>query len=830
MQHFGLTAFRPGQQRVVEAVFAGRDCLCIMPTGGGKSLCFQLPAVARPGTVLVVSPLIALMQDQVDSLLARDISATFINSSLGFAEQQQRMTLMSEGRYDLVYIAPERMRSKSFLDALRSTHVQLLAIDEAHCISQWGHDFRPDYARLGRLRQTIGSPQTIALTATATRTVRQDVCDVLQLRQPAVFVSGFARENLGLSVATPSSNSHKDQLLERFLAGNPGSGIIYCSTRKACEHLTELLRTRQSRSVAAYHAGRESGERREIQEAFSAGKIDLIVATNAFGMGIDKSNLRFVIHYNLPGSIEAYYQEAGRAGRDGLPARCLMLYSYQDRFIQEFFIENSYPSREIVRQVYEFLCQIPADPVEITLQELQHQLGLSVGTEGIRVSENLLEKSGAIERMDTRENLASVRISSDLPTLVDLLPREARTRRRVLRAVESRAGPLSGERIWFSPPELARQLDMSGEALQRNLRELNQLDCFDYVPPFRGRAVHVVRRVPFHQLDIDFSELQLRKEEEYRRLASVMAFAESRRCRQVEILGYFGDEPTNDCRQCDNCIGRGETADNSAADTPVEDHAGAAYAIQVALSGIARTRGRFGQTLIAQMLCGSNARKPKQLGLDRLSTHGLLKSLSQSEAGQLIDCLIDAGLVRKDEQQRFRPVVQITSDGQESLRGNRLHSALAALPAPLLKKLDWQFRNHQPVIGETVAHSSATPGPPVDENANGGGHSGTTAPEPPPANQETAADRAIHRADVAAGSWRLDGSHGEHTGTRVHPDWYWTWKLYAAGFQASEVLQIRGIPRAELDRHLEMAAAHALPVPATWLDTLQPPHEIRKSQ
>jgi ATP-dependent DNA helicase RecQ len=826
LQRFGLHSFRTGQRRVLDAVFSGVDCLCIMPTGGGKSLCYQLPAVAREGTVLVVSPLIALMQDQVEALEGRGISATFINSSLSVAQQQQRVTCMAEGRYDLVYIAPERMRSRSFLEALASTTVQLLAIDEAHCISQWGHDFRPDYARLGRLRHQIGSPQTIALTATATRTVQQDICQILQLQSPAVFVTGFARDNLALAVATPASNANKDGMLMEFLQSCPGNGIIYCATRKACDHLTEVLQGQLPRNVAAYHAGMDSAARRNIQEEFSSGKIEVIVATNAFGMGIDKSDLRFVIHYNLPGSVEAYYQEAGRAGRDGLPARCLMLYSWQDRFIQEFFIENSYPSPDVVRQVYQFLCNCPLDPVEMTLLELQQEIGLSIGTEGIRVSEALLEKAGAIERMDAQHNMASVRIRSDLPTLVDLLPREARARRKVLRGIESRIGPLRGERIFFAPNDLARQLDMTWESIQRNLRELNRLDCFDYVPAFRGRAIHVLQRRPFEELAIDFEELERRKQDEYRRLRSVIAFAASSRCRQREILEYFGDEDRQSCGRCDNCVS-GSTMPalpGKGGRREIEGNEGAAYAVQVTLSGIARTHGRIGQTLIARMLCGSGAKKLKQLGLHRLSTHGLLKGLGQTSASDLIGYLVDAGLARKEETQRFRPVVAITDRGQEVLRGNHLESALSAIPRKMIDLLNRELGGKRPVL-------AGSDGPIGARRAagNAGNDRDAESANPAPTLPDVGTDASDRTGPAAARPSRAaepEWSRRDPTGSEavphsvIHPTWYWTWWLFSQGRSAAEIGEIRGLHGSELESHLRIAASQGHEIHNKWLSGL----------
>ncbi len=299
---FGLREFRPGQREVIETVLAGRDCLCVMPTGGGKSLCYQLPALAQGGVTLVISPLIALMKDQVDSLLAPDLPATFINSTLSAEEQGERLAGMAAGRYKLVYVVPERFRSPRFVEAARQSDVRLLAVDEAHCVSEWGHDFRPDYARLGHFRAELGSPPTIALTATATDAVRRDIVELLNLHEPAVFVTGFARPNLFYSVHVCPSDRDKDETLFRFLAENAGSGIVYASTRKRCEELAQRIAERTGRSTVVYHAGLAPQDRRAAQEAFMQGDREIAVATLAFGMGIDKADVRFVVHYNLPGS------------------------------------------------------------------------------------------------------------------------------------------------------------------------------------------------------------------------------------------------------------------------------------------------------------------------------------------------------------------------------------------------------------------------------------------------------------------------------------------------------------------------------------------------
>lgn len=822
LTRFGLQKFRAGQQHVVDAVFDGHDCLCIMPTGGGKSLCFQLPAIAREGTVLVVSPLIALMKDQVDRLLQQNVSATYINSSLSATEQFDRIDRMAAGEYDLIYIAPERMRSQRFIEAIEATKIQLLAIDEAHCISQWGHDFRPDYGRLGRLRQKIGAPQTIALTATATAHVREDICQVLEFDDPKIFVSGFARENLALSVTKPTSNSEKDQQLLQFIKSNAGAGIVYCSTRKACDHLSELLDKKLKREVSVYHAGLDPLARKKVQEKFSAGEIDVIVATNAFGMGIDKSDLRFVIHYNLPGSIEAYYQEAGRAGRDGKPARCQLMYSYQDRFIQEFFIENSYPSRDVVEQVYRFLCQVKADPIELTLQELQNEIGISVGTEGIRVSETLLEKSGALERLDSQQNLASVRIDSKLPTIVDMLPREATKRRHVLRAVESKIGTLKGERVYFATQDLCEETEMNWNGVQRALRELNKLDCFDYVPPFRGRAIHMLKRGPFKELKIDFRELEKRKTEEFKRLESVITFAVSRSCRQLEILDYFGDEIRKPCSKCDNCDPSGQGGRERNEDLVISENLGSLYVIQVTLSGVARGHGRYGKNLIAQMLCGSTNKKMKQLGLRKLSTYGLLKKLNQMDTVAIIDCLLSARLLNQIEQKKFRPLVAISQEGTDVMRGFNLQKPLAFLPDPLRKRLNRKFGKECPQIAEYTPdwHEPDTVTEEInvlEPNQEKSDLSNAILPSEP---RKTPLFDDIETREDQGHSKAIEPQLARPQATSaVRPSYAWTYKLLEKGFSRDEVQQIRSLSSAEVTAHLELAEEHGWRVPTGWRET-----------
>lgn len=338
---FGLDDFRPAQREVIEQVLAGRDVLCVMPTGAGKSLCYQLPAAIQGGLTIVVSPLISLMEDQVQRLRDEGIAATVINSTISPMLQRKILAALRKGYEGLLYVAPERFFAESFQDVMATLRPRLFAIDEAHCISQWGHDFRPEYSRLGEVRQRLGNPPTIALTATATHDVRQDIIQQLGLRDPQVFVTGFDRSNLIYESRKVSRIAEKNATLLDLLRREPGSCIIYCATRRTVDTLTDLVaHSLRDRSVFAYHAGMDMAARTANQEQFMQTPGAIAIATNAFGMGINKPDVRAVIHYNIPGTLEAYYQEAGRAGRDGRTSRCTILFSYQDRRTQEFFIDQ----------------------------------------------------------------------------------------------------------------------------------------------------------------------------------------------------------------------------------------------------------------------------------------------------------------------------------------------------------------------------------------------------------------------------------------------------------------------------------------------------------
>lgn len=392
--YFGYDSFRTGQEKVIEKVLNGQDTLCVMPTGGGKSLCYQVPALVMEGTVLVISPLISLMKDQVDALRQAGISAAYINSTMTAEEYQETMDATIRGEYRLLYIAPERLDSPAFTNRLQLMNVPLVAIDEAHCISQWGHDFRPSYRNIRRMVSLFhDKPAVLALTATATPAVREDICAQLTIDENSTVMTGFERENLTFSVI---KGQNREKFVIDYVKKNEGeAGIIYAATRKAVDQLYEVLSKRGVR-VGKYHAGLSDDMRATGQEQFLNDETSVMIATNAFGMGIDKSNIRYVIHYQMPRNMESYYQEAGRAGRDGLKSDCTLLFSSQDVQTQRFLIDQSLDETRIPMELGKLQSMVDYCHTEVCLQKfIVHYFG----------EENVQDCERCANCTDTRESL-----------------------------------------------------------------------------------------------------------------------------------------------------------------------------------------------------------------------------------------------------------------------------------------------------------------------------------------------------------------------------------------------------------------------------------------
>jgi RecQ family ATP-dependent DNA helicase len=720
--NFGFADFRKGQREVIEAVLGGHDTVVVMPTGGGKSLCYQLPALMMEGATLVVSPLIALMKDQVDALRARDLPATFINSSIDFEEQKARVQGIRHGRFKLVYVAPERFRSSHFVEALRSAQISLIAVDEAHCISTWGHDFRPDYLRLRGALESIGRPQTLALTATATPYVRADIIEQLQLRSPRAFVSGFDRPNLSINVTHTQKEREKITRIRALAARHAGgSGIIYTSTRKAVEQVTSRLKT-AGLSVVAYHAGMDDAARVAAQDEFMSGRTQMIVATNAFGMGIDKPDIRFVAHYQMPGSIEAYYQEIGRAGRDSLVSDCELLFNYADKRTQDYFIEGSYPPPELIARVYEALVATGQQRIELSTREIAGRAGLR-NEMAVQSALITLEKAGHIERGAGGENRASIKLLMTPQGAREALGARDTRARQALIGLLGGYDVNAGAETEVNVAELSESIGLDLAATRRSLSALQSAGIISYTPARRTRGLAMLDERPAETLRIRPRDLARRAALEQRKLREMISFCYTERCYRAFILDYFGD-PHHDenCGMCGNCVAelRGEPAPMKGKAVPlgpagkldafVREHTAFALdleeeldeqsrirrareraetregaeeseisvtqaralteeeglLVRKILACAARMQGRFGKGLLAATLRGSRAKNVRDAGLSELSTYGILDDMTQEELLLYIDALVAAGCLNITGG--AYPTVSLSSLGADVMR------------------------------------------------------------------------------------------------------------------------------------------------------------------
>ncbi|NCB20820.1 MAG: RecQ family ATP-dependent DNA helicase [Clostridia bacterium] len=557
--HFNYGSFRPGQEKAIDAILAGKNVLAVLPTGGGKSMIFQLPALILEGISIVVSPLIALMKDQVDSLSSVGIPATFINSSISLSETNTRLKDVANGSYRLVYVAPERFYNKFFLEQLKAIKVSLFAIDEAHCISQWGHDFRPSYLRLKEVIKLCGSPIVVALTATATPEVREDIIRQLALNNYESVISGFERPNLHFAVVLTNNSKKLEYILSVAREQEDGFGIIYAGTRSKVDEIVEFL-SDNGIPALAYHAGMDSNSREWVQERFMKGEVKIVVATNAFGLGINKKDIRFVIHNDLPGTVEAYYQEAGRAGRDAKDSYCILFYSPSDRYLQEFFIAGDNPSPELIKDVYRFLIdeyeynQEADSSILITYSELSKRLAESAPEMAIGTAIKILEKGAYVSRPNERTTNSFIKLSSDWDDLFAGISKRAKSQREMAEKLKIKFGS-EIERGWqFIADDLAIILHVKKEALVRVVKKLAEQDLIKYRPPFKGTEIKILKFVNPDKLSLDFSVLEEKSERAYNKLNEMENYAHSSDCRQKHILEYFGEKNVKRCGHCDNCL------------------------------------------------------------------------------------------------------------------------------------------------------------------------------------------------------------------------------------------------------------------------------------
>jgi len=563
-RYWGYDDFRPGQDDVVHSVLSGKPTLVLFPTGGGKSLCYQVPATVLEGVTLVISPLVALMQDQVFQLQQKGVPSTFINSTISRAEVEQRLINARNGMYKLLYCAPERLETTIWQNMMGDLSLSLIAIDEAHCISEWGHDFRPIYRKIPEMMGPVADRiRWLALTATATPEVRSDIVTALDMKEPNIISRGFNRPNLQWWVI--QEEQKKRRLLE-ILKRAKGSGLIYAGTRAACEQLSEWL-SRKGWKCEPYHAGLESGQREDIQNRWIDGRLPLVAATNAFGMGIDKPDCRFVVHYDMSKSMEAYYQEAGRAGRDGAESYPILLVSQADLPAAKKAILDSWPNRNQLTKAYNAICDhwnLAAgsrmdEPQIVDMEQIQKRSGLSrrLCWSALRV----LDQLGVLKLAQSEEPQVGIRFLMHGDTLADRLAKMQKPRKREFAdRLHRMMGPDSHHRmVYMDERPMRNRLQITGKMLENGLKVLSD-EGFLLYAIVRNEKMGRLIEPRYQKFSLTEKEILLHRDRLLKKLDHMIGYVQTKGCRSRYIRIYFGEQNVPEhCGKCDNCRKRSST-------------------------------------------------------------------------------------------------------------------------------------------------------------------------------------------------------------------------------------------------------------------------------
>ena len=553
--------FRPGQEEIINNILDNRNVVAILPTGGGKSLCYQLPALMSDEFSIVISPLIALMKDQVDNLNKNKIVAGFINSTMDFSESEKVIRQISLGEIKLLYLAPEKLESLRFAELLKDLKPNFLFVDEAHCISEWGHNFRPSYTKINEFAEFCGIKNISAFTATATPEVVGDIINQLKLKNPKIFVRGFERENLQLNVLFPKNK--KKKVLE-LISRHPGFAIIYTASRKNAEEISEFLIT-SGVHCNYYHAGLSAPERRRIQEQFINGEIPYIAATNAFGMGIDKSDIRLIIHYNIPGSIENYYQEIGRAGRDGNNSYAYLLFDEKDLRIHQFFISNSHPDKKTIINIYKAICdynqvaigsttsnELIVDPEYISRYS---KMNISRGL--LHSALKYLQNSGYISLVSGFEKKDSIKFlfrSNQLKDFIKQTPNDE-LKNLLLVLLRDFSSEIFSKNLKISLSQMSSASGIAENELKGLLQTLDNLGIINYQPAIMKETILLTQpRAEENSIRLNYKRINEGFINAQKKLDMITEFVYSRECRFKYILNYFGENLDEyKCGKCDNC-------------------------------------------------------------------------------------------------------------------------------------------------------------------------------------------------------------------------------------------------------------------------------------
>ena len=558
-EYWGYDKFRELQENIITSIIEGKDTLGLMPTGGGKSITFQVPALAMQGTCLVITPLIALMKDQVQNIKDKGIRAAAIYSGMTYQDIQREMDNCILGNYKFLYVSPERLSTPLFLSKIKQLNINLIAVDESHCISQWGYDFRPSYLRIAEIRQIIPDAPILALTATATPDVVEDIQNKLCFNpDKQVFRKSFLRKNLAYVV---KYSDDKERMMLKILNSVPGSSVVYVRNRKRTKEIAELL-TQNGISADFYHAGINNEEKDERQNSWKSGDCRVIVATNAFGMGIDKPDVRTVIHLDLPDSLEAYFQEAGRAGRDGEKAYAVLIYSNSDKTKLKKRISDNYPDKEFIKNVYNSLCYYYQICVGETMEKPSpFDIGKFCSIYKYSITQTasalkLLQQDGYIELDDEPENSSRVIFSIERDELYDINTTEEEDI--VLKALMRNYSGLFSDYVYIDESLIARKSEKTKDEVYRILTTLRQNGVINYIPMKKEPRIMFVRgRVESERFCISKSVYNVRKDIFEHRISCAIDYAENKyTCRSKLLLKYFGEELSQDCGCCDNCLNR----------------------------------------------------------------------------------------------------------------------------------------------------------------------------------------------------------------------------------------------------------------------------------